>query len=115
MKGIIHMRFITLALLAFLVAIGGLVACNSNETILSQTPKNSSSPQQSPPSDNARRIKVAEAHEIWEKGDAVVIDTRAEAAYKEEHIKGSISMPTGTVLSRVDELPRNKMIIAYCT
>ena len=112
------MRFITLALLAFFVAIGGLVACNSNETILSQTPKNSSSPQQSalpPPTDNARRIKAAEAHDIWEKGHAVIIDTRAEAAYKEEHIKGSISMPTGTVLERVDELPRNKMIIAYCT
>lgn len=112
------MRFITLELLVFFVAIGGLVACNSNESILSQTPKTSSIPQQSsppPPTDNARRIKAAEAHDIWEKGDAVIIDTRAEAAYKEEHIKGSISMPTGTVLARVDELPRNKMIIAYCT
>ena len=110
------MRFITLTLLAFLVAIGGLPACNSNETILSQTPKTSSSPQQSPPpSDNARRIKAAEAHDLWQKGDAVVIDTRPESAYKDEHIKGAISMPTGTVLSRVDELPRNKLIIAYCT
>ena len=111
------MRFITLALLALFVAIGGLVACNSNETILSQTPKTSSSSQQpaTPPSDNARRISATEAHELWEKGDAVVIDTRPESAYKDEHIKGSISMPTGTVLSRVDELPRKKMIIAYCT
>ena len=110
------MRFITLALLAFFVAIGGLVACNSNESILSQTPK-TSSPQQSlpPPADNARRISAADAHDLWEKGDAVVIDTRPESAYKDEHIKGSISMPTGTVLSRVDELPRKKMIIAYCT
>jgi 3-mercaptopyruvate sulfurtransferase SseA len=110
------MRFITLALLAFFVAMGGLVACNSNETILSQTPKTSSSPQPSPPpADNARRISAADAHDLWQKGDAVVIDTRPESAYKDEHIKGSISMPTGTVLSRVDELPRNKMIIAYCT
>ena len=49
------------------------------------------------------------------KGDVVIIDTRAESAYKDEHIKGSISMPTGTVLARMDELPRNKMIVAYCT
>ena len=110
------MRFIILAVLALSVAIGGLLACNSNET-LSQTPKTSSAPQQPspPPADNARRIGAKEAHELWEKGDAIVIDTRPESAYKDEHIKGSISMPTGTVLARVDELPRNKMIIAYCT
>jgi hypothetical protein len=116
-KEIIHMRFITLALLAFFVAIGGLVACNSNETILSQTPKTLSDPKPAAtaPADNARRISATEAHELWQKGDAIVIDTRPESAYKDEHIKGSISMPTGTVLARMDELPRNKMIIAYCT
>jgi 3-mercaptopyruvate sulfurtransferase SseA len=111
------MRFITLTSLAFLVAIGGLVACNSNEKPLSQAPRTSPTPQQpaSPPADNARRITVAELHDLWQKGDVLVIDTRAESAYKDEHIKGSISMPTGTVLGRIDELPRNKMIVAYCT
>jgi 3-mercaptopyruvate sulfurtransferase SseA len=111
------MRFITLALLAFLVASGGLIACNSNEALRTQAPKTGPSPQQPlpPPTDNARRITAAELHGLWQKGDVVIIDTRAEAAYKDEHIKGSISMPTGTVLARVDELPRNKMIAAYCT
>ena len=111
------MRFITLASLAFLVAIGGLIACNSNETLLSQTPKTSPTLQQPapPPADNARRITAPELHDLWQKGDVVIIDTRAESAYKDEHIKGSISMPTGTVLGRIDELPRNKMIAAYCT
>ncbi|MDX6529424.1 MAG: hydroxyacylglutathione hydrolase [Blastocatellia bacterium] len=111
------MRFISLVSLAFLVAVVGLVACNSNEALLSQTPRTSPTPQQGaqPPADSARRIKAAELHELWEKGDVVIIDTRAESAYKDEHIKGSISMPTGTVLARIDELPRNKMIVAYCT
>ena len=88
-----------------------------NETLLSQTPKTSTSPPPpaSTPADEARRIKVDELHALWEKGDVLIIDTRAEAAYKDEHIKGSISMPTGTVLGRIDELPRDKMIVAYCT
>lgn len=111
------MRFIALASIALLVAIGGLVACNSSETLLSQTPVTSTSPQQqaSPPSDGARRITAADLHALWEKGDVLIIDTRAESAYKDEHIKGSISMPTGTLSGRIDELPRKKMIAAYCT
>jgi 3-mercaptopyruvate sulfurtransferase SseA len=111
------MRFITLALLAFFIAIGGLIACNSNEAIRSQTPKTAATPNKlpPPPTDNARRITAAELHSLWQKGEVLIIDTRGESAYKDEHIKGAISIPTGTLLARVDELPRNKMIAAYCT
>jgi len=111
------MRFITLALLAFFITVGGLMACNSNEAIQSQTPKNASTPKPPPPppADNARRITAAELHDLWKKGEVVIIDTRAEAPYKDERIKGAISMPTGTVLGRAGELPRNKLIVAYCT
>ena len=111
------MRLMALASLAILATIGGLVACNSNEALLSQTPKTAPTPQTPapPPADNARRITATELHDLYQKGDVVIIDTRAEPAYKDEHIKGSISMPTGTVLSRLDELPRDKMIVAYCT
>jgi 3-mercaptopyruvate sulfurtransferase SseA len=112
------MRFISLVVLALLLVIGGLVACNSNDLTLSQTPKTGSpTPKQPPPppSDNARRITATELHDLWVKGDVLIIDTRGESAYKDEHIKGAISMPTGTVLERIDELPRNKLIAAYCT
>ena len=111
------MRIIILASLALLIAIGGLVACNSSESMLAQNRKSSPTPQQpaQPPADNARRITAAELYDLYKKGDVVIIDTRAEPAYKDEHIKGAISMPAGTVLGRVEELPRNKMIAAYCT
>jgi 3-mercaptopyruvate sulfurtransferase SseA len=111
------MRFITVVFLAIVVAVGGLIACNSNETMFSQTPSGSPTPNQPPPppADNARRIKATELHDLWQKGEVLIIDTRSEPAYKDEHIKGAISMPTGTVLGRIDELPRNKMIAAYCT
>ena len=111
------MRHKALASLLFLVAIGALVACNSNETQLAQAPKAGATPPQAatPPADNARRITVAELHDLYQKNNVLIIDTRADSAYKDEHIKGSISMPTGTLLGRVDELPRDKMIVAYCT
>lgn len=108
------MRIIYLVSVALLAAMGGL-ACNSNETLLSQTPSTAAPPQASPPADGARRINATDLHALYEKGGVFIIDTRADSAYKDEHIKGSISMPTGTVLSRLDEFPKNKMIVAYCT
>jgi 3-mercaptopyruvate sulfurtransferase SseA len=93
----------------------GLLGCNSNETLLSQKPINQAPPAATPASDSARRITADELHKLWEKGEVVVIDTRPEPTFKQEHIKGSISMPAGTVLDHLSELPRNKLIAAYCT
>jgi len=107
------MRCLILLLFAALITVG-LLACNSNETLLSQKPAMQSTPA-TPPSDNARRIGAEDLHKLWEKNDVLIIDTRAESAYKAEHIKGSISMPTGTVLDHLNELPKNKLIAAYCT
>jgi predicted sulfurtransferase len=111
------MRVFILLILA--VAVGAVVlACNSTENLLAQnsrTANQSPTASQPPPADGARRITAEELHKLWEKDEVLIIDTRAESAYKQEHIKKSISMPTGTVLQRVDELPRNKMIVAYCT
>jgi len=113
------MRFAIITSLALVIAIGTLAGCNSKDSLISQAEKTVQNQPlqttQTPAPDNARRITAEELHKLWEKTDVLIIDTRAEAAYKDEHIKGSISMPTGTVLSRLDELPRNKMIVAYCT
>ena len=92
----------------------GLLACNSNETLLSQKPANQAPPAGTP-ADNARRINVDELHKLWQNNEVYIIDTRAESQYKLEHIKGSVSMPTGTVLDHINDLPKNKLIAAYCT
>ena len=96
------------------VIAAALLACNSNETLLSQGPAKQASPS-STPADNARRIGVDELHKLWLTNDVFIIDTRPEPAYKQEHIKGSVSMPAGTVLNHVADLPRDKLIAAYCT
>lgn len=110
------MRNSILVLLAFIIG-AGLLACNSNETLLSQSPQpaNQAAPPPTPPPDNARRITAEELHKLWEKNQVVIIDTRAESAYKQEHIKGSISVPAGTLATKLDQLPKGKLIAAYCT
>ena len=100
------MRLFILLTLGSVIA-GGILACNSNETLLSQAPAK--------PADDARRIGAEELHKLWLTNDVFIIDTRLEPAYKQEHIKGSVSMPTGTVMDHLADLPRNKLIAAYCT
>jgi 3-mercaptopyruvate sulfurtransferase SseA len=113
------MRSLTLLAMTAILSVIALAACNSNETLLSQNssaPANkTATPPPPPPTDNAKRITADDLHKLWSSNQVLIIDTRAESAYQQEHIKGSISMPTGTVLQRTDELPRDKMIVAYCT
>ena len=113
------MRSLTLLTLTAILSVVAFAACNSNETLLSQNSSapnsKSSTPPQPAPTDNAKRITADDLHKLWSSNQVLIIDTRAESAFQQEHIKGSISMPTGTVLQRIDELPRDKMIVAYCT
>lgn len=53
----------------------------------------------------ARRMKA---------GDVVVIDVRPAEEYESGHIVGARSIPIGELAKRVKELPRSKLIIAYC-
>lgn len=109
------MRNLILILLAFIVG-AGLLACNSNETLISQAPRPvSQSTPATPPADNARRITAEELHKLWEANEVVIVDTRPESAYKQEHIKGAISVPAGMMNTKFDQLPKGKLIAAYCT
>lgn len=112
------MRPLILITLAILFT-AGLIACNSNETLLSQNPttanRAATPPPAASPADNARRINAEETHKLWEKNEVLIVDTRPEPAYVQEHIKGAISIPTGTLAPRIDELPKGKMIVTYCT
>lgn len=95
-----------------------LAACNSNESQSSANANASKPPAglntQTPP-DGVPRITVTELKEKVDKGTAFIIDTRGPEAYAAEHIAGSISMPETSIAARSGELPRDKMIVAYCS
>jgi hypothetical protein len=110
------------SLLAAVVLAGFLLAgCNSQDMKGNATSSGKSattpgsSPAQNVPSDGVRRITTVELRDALAQGSAIVIDTRPLDAYKQSHIKGSISVPLDQVESRIGELPRDKMIVAYCS
>lgn len=45
---------------------------------------------------------------------AVILDVRPTVEYDEGHIPGAISIPPEELSARLDELPRDRTIVAYC-
>lgn len=65
--------------------------------------------------DEARRIKPDEARELLKANKAVLVDVRGAATYKAAHIKGALNIPFNEIVDRAGELPRDKLIITYCS
>ena len=63
----------------------------------------------------ARRISGEEARQAVAKGEAVLVDVRAKQAYDAGHAKGAVSLPLSDLPSRAGELPKDKLVITYCT
>ena len=49
-----------------------------------------------------------------QRGDVVVIDVRPSAEYLAAHLPFARSMPVAELAQRLDELPKDKTIVAYC-
>lgn len=65
--------------------------------------------------DQAPRIEAAEAKGLVEKGDAVLLDVRGKDAWDAGHVQGAVHIPLDQLESRLKELPKEKLIAAYCT
>ena len=44
-----------------------------------------------------------------------IIDVRSEKAYSNGHIPTAKSFPSGTIMSRLNEIPKEQYLIMYCT
>jgi 3-mercaptopyruvate sulfurtransferase SseA len=114
--GGLFMRLI-ISVVAFAVLVGGvLTACNSAEWKAKTSPPATRAQTAAPaPSDGARRVTVAELKDMLARNEAVVIDVRNQASYDIGHIKGARLIPEAEVANHVDELPKNKLIVTYCS
>ena len=105
-------RLIYSSLILALAAVLG--ACNAADT--ANVNKTAPSPQsQTVYADGAPRVTIDEMLDLVKEGKAVVIDVRNQAAYDMGHIPGSRLIPVQDILNHTDELPRDKMIITYCS
>lgn len=62
-------------------------------------------------------METISAAELWQRirnNDVVVLDVRPESEYSQSHIPHSISLPLKQLKEKINELPDNIDVVAYC-
>ncbi len=65
--------------------------------------------------DQVQRIAPAEAKALVDQGKAVLYDVRSEELYNARHAAGAQSLPFAEIEARLAGLPKDKVLILYCT
>jgi rhodanese-related sulfurtransferase/DNA-binding transcriptional ArsR family regulator len=60
------------------------------------------------------RLSPAELRLELDRGDALLLDARPRLEYDAGHLPTAISIPIDELPDRLDELPTDKLIVAYC-
>lgn len=107
-------RISYISIFALLAVTVFVLGCQKGMTTEVNIPANSANMAPTP-ADDAPRISLADAKADFDAGTALFVDTRAEAAYKQEHVKGAINVSSDKLDAKLDELPKDKKIIAYCS
>jgi 3-mercaptopyruvate sulfurtransferase SseA len=109
MRSTLYFALIALAAVVF-------AACNAVDHTVSSNSKPAASPgSDTVYADGARRVTVDEMDTMVKNGQAVIVDVRNQASYDLGHIPGAKLIPAGEILNHLNELPRDKMIITYCS
>ncbi len=69
-----------------------------------------------PTVEDAPRMPLAEFKKLYDDPAKrpIIVDVRPKTAYDQGHIKGAISLPHTDLDARISELPKDKLIVAYC-
>lgn len=59
-------------------------------------------------------LSSEELAEKMKRGDITVIDVRPKHEFEEGHISGAVNIPVDQLSEKLDKLPENQEIVAYC-
>ena len=59
-------------------------------------------------------VDVATVEKLRQQNDVVILDVREDYEYNDGHIPGATLVPLGQIPDRLDEVPRDKTVIAVC-
>lgn len=109
------MRLLTFSITGLALAVL-LTACSLiRSDNQAQNSNNAPTVTSTPYADGARRVTIAELETMMKDGKAFVVDVRSQDSFNAGHIPGSRLIPSGEILSHVNELPKDKLIVTYCS
>lgn len=115
--GLLVVAFIVFAIVlvekrqASAAAMGGTLQNTLSVPVVTAAPL----PTTTAPYPNVVRISVKETKALMDTGEALLLDVRAKASYDQAHAVGALSFPEDTFDARVSELPKDKLLVLYCT
>ena len=112
------MRYKIVLSLSILITAVVLVACNGVEHSANTNTTPTANPNLGPETtyaDGIRRVTIDELTAMMKSGEAFVVDVRNQDSYDLGHIPGAKLIPAGEIANRLNELPRDKMIVTYCS
>jgi len=105
------MKLKTLILLIALVFMG----CNAVDTKVSSQTSNANHAPPQQPNDGVKRVTSAELDELMKQGKVFVVDVRNQTMYDAGHIRGAKLIPFGEIANHLNEFPKDKQIVTYCS
>jgi 3-mercaptopyruvate sulfurtransferase SseA len=100
--------------MAFTLMAAALAACQATQEN-TKASVNRAVPSATTHGDGVRRITPTELRELMEKGQVTVIDVRNEASYYAGHVPTAKLIPNTAILNHLQELPRDRLIVTYCS
>jgi len=67
-----------------------------------------------PGRDNGNSVPRGEVAGLVRSRNALLLDVRAPREFEAGHLRGAVNIPIDELSARIDELPRDRQIIAYC-
>ena len=64
--------------------------------------------------DPAVDVTVDEALRLWQNKEAILIDVRTPAEYRDGHIPGVANIPLDELEKRIGEIPKDKKVVLIC-
>lgn len=72
-------------------------------------------PQPAGDPSSVQRIAVEDLRAKMNRNEVTVIDVRDATAFNARHIPGAINIPFASVEAMLDQIPKDKPIVTYCT
>ena len=94
-----------------------LIGCSSKANKVTPIGQTTAQSPQVPTTyaDGAPRITIVELQKKIKDKEVFIVDVRNQASFDVGHLPGAKLIPADQILNHVNELPKDKLIVTYCS